>query len=268
MFFAFPSLCLQRSFFMSTLTEIRHQKPLILSLTNSVTIQRVADLVSFLGASPLMSSEKDEIKDLLTLASVLVLNTGTLSQEDVPLFIVAGRLANEKGIPVVLDPVAVHVPYRAKIMKQLLSEIHFDIIRGNASEIAWFAEEQEKSKGIDSLATTISSNNAKSAAKKTNAVIVQTGQTDVITDGNHLHYVKTSSKLFEINVGCGDMLTAAIATFSATNSHLLEASYEATKFFSESGIQAERQVKGLPGDFITALLNNIYCSSKKAGLRK
>ena len=81
---------------MSTLTEIRHQKPLILSLTNSVTIQRVADLVSFLGASPLMSSEKDEIKDLLTLASVLVLNTGTLSQEDVPLFIVAGRLANEK----------------------------------------------------------------------------------------------------------------------------------------------------------------------------
>ena len=25
----------------------------------------------------------------------------------------------------------------------------------------------------------------------------------------------------------------------------------------------ERQVKGLPGDFITALLNNIYCSSKK-----
>ena len=81
-------------------------------------------------------------------------------------------------------------------MKQLLSEIHFDIIRGNASEIAWFAEEEEKSKGIDSLATTISSNNAK-VQQKTNAVIVQTGQTDVITDGNHLHYVKTSSKLLK-----------------------------------------------------------------------
>lgn len=249
---------------MSTLTGIRHQRPLILCLTNSVTVQRVADLVSFLGASPLMSSEKDEIEDLLTLASALVLNTGTLRQEDVSLFIAAGRLANKKGIPVVLDPVAVHVPYRSHVMKLLLSEIHFDIIRGNAAEIAWFAEEEVKSRGIDSLDTTSSSNNAKIAAKKTNAVIVQTGQTDVITDGTNMYYVNTSSELFAINVGCGDMLTAAIATFSAVNTHFLEASYEAAKFFSESGIQAELQVKELPGDFITALLNNIYSSAKKA----
>ena len=60
---------------------------------------------------------------MAALAGALVLNIGTLSAHWVEAMLVAGRAANELGIPVVLDPVgAGATAYRTETAKRILAE--------------------------------------------------------------------------------------------------------------------------------------------------
>ena len=52
----------------------------------------------------------------------------------------AGKKANEKNVPVVLDAVGVGATsYRNEVSRELLKEIQIDVLKGNASEIASIA---------------------------------------------------------------------------------------------------------------------------------
>ncbi|WP_311134434.1 hydroxyethylthiazole kinase, partial [Weissella cibaria] len=50
------------------LTNIREQQPLVLNVANLVTMQRVADAINVLGASPLMTDEVTEAEELVAIA--------------------------------------------------------------------------------------------------------------------------------------------------------------------------------------------------------
>ena len=64
--------------------------------------------------------------------------------------LLAGKTANSIGIPVVLDPVGVGATsYRRETIRQLLSEVKFALIRGNAGELATIAGEDWQAKGVD-----------------------------------------------------------------------------------------------------------------------
>ncbi|MFC4653015.1 hydroxyethylthiazole kinase [Lactococcus nasutitermitis] len=243
---------------MSILLTIQEKQPLVLNLANSVTQQHVADAISFLGASPLMTRASNELEELLSISSALVLNTGTINEEELPFFITAAKLANKMHKPVILDPVAVMMPYRASFVSRLIAEVKITIIRGNAAEIAWFAQSVVASKGIDALDEQVNDHNALKAARQTNAVIVQTGRTDTITDGKKVLKVNTHSPLFKINVGCGDMLSAIIGAFASVSDSPLEAAFEATQLFGEAGELASTAVNNLPGNFVNTLLDTLY----------
>lgn len=118
------------------LANIREQQPLVLNVANFVTMQHVADAINVVGASPLMTNEPQEATELVRISSEVVLNIGTLSEAQWPLFLAVGQAANRQNKPVILDPVAVGMPYRAQFVRRLLENVHVDIIRGNASEIA------------------------------------------------------------------------------------------------------------------------------------
>lgn len=60
------------------LTNVRSQKPLILCLTNFVTVEFVANSLLSIGAAPIMSACEDEIEELIKMASALYINIGTL----------------------------------------------------------------------------------------------------------------------------------------------------------------------------------------------
>lgn len=184
---------------MSILGKIQRTQPLILNLANFVTPQRVADVISFIGASPLMTSEIAELESLVEISDAVVVNIGTISESTYPLFLEACRLANQKAKPLILDPVAVNVPFRASIVKRLSQEVKFNIIRGNSAEIAWFADKKSLNKGIDALESNIDNEHARLAAKKTGAVIIETGKVDIISNGHEEMYVDTDSPLFKIN---------------------------------------------------------------------
>lgn len=151
---------------MSILEKIQEKQPLILNLANFVTPQRVADAISFAGGSPLMTAEISESETLVEIADAVVVNIGTISEKDYPLFLTICQLANQKHKPLILDPVAVNVPFRANFVKRLMQEVKFDIIRGNSAEIAWFADKESLNKGIDALESNLEVEHARVAAQK------------------------------------------------------------------------------------------------------
>jgi len=85
------------------LERVRSNKPLVHHLTNWVTIYDCANIVKVFGGSPVMAHAREEVADMAGIADALVLNIGTLTSDLVEAMIIAGKSANHKGIPVVLD---------------------------------------------------------------------------------------------------------------------------------------------------------------------
>ena len=134
------------------LNSVREQSPVIHNITNYVVMNNTANALLAVGASPVMAHSVDEIKDMVGIASALVLNIGTLDKNWVESMLVAGSIAQEKGIPIVLDPVgAGATKYRTEVSTLLIEKCRPTIIRGNASEImALVSDSTTQTKGVDS----------------------------------------------------------------------------------------------------------------------
>ena len=122
------------------LSKIREQNPLIHNITNIVAANFSANGLLALGASPLMSANIEEMVELPKISQALVINIGTVIGQERDAMLLAGKTANSIGIPVVLDPVGVGATrYRQETVRQLLAEVKFALIRGNAGELAAIA---------------------------------------------------------------------------------------------------------------------------------
>lgn len=241
------------------LEKIRMQHPLILNYANTVTQQHVADGISMLGASPLMTQEPLEISELVEISQAVVINIGTLQEKDLPALIQLGQTANQAGIPVILDPVAVAMPYRSNFILRLMAKVKFDLIRGNAAEIAWFAGSTSEGQGIDAVTQKeVQALIPQQAAQLTQAVIVQTGVTDVITDGEQSWYVQNNNPLLAVNVGAGDLLSGIVGCFAAVTKDYLQAGLAATMLMGAAGELASVNAKQQPGQLMPALMDQFY----------
>src|ERR1035437_157546 len=105
------------------LNLIRKKSPLVHNITNYVVMNNTANALLAIGASPVMSHSVDEVEEMVALASSLVINIGTLSKEWIEAMLLAGKAANKKGIPVILDPVgAGATSYRTKTCLLIIEE--------------------------------------------------------------------------------------------------------------------------------------------------
>ena len=135
------------------LERVRREKPLVHHLTNWVTIYDCANIVKVFGGSPVMAHAREEVADMAGIADALVLNIGTLTSDLVEAMIIAGKSANHKGIPVVLDVCgAGATPYRDQKCFEILDGVAVSVIKGNSSEIARIAGESVTTKGVDASA--------------------------------------------------------------------------------------------------------------------
>ena len=89
----------------TTLRQLRERKPLVHQITNYVVMNETANATLALGALPVMAHALAEVEEMVALAGALVLNIGTLSPLWVEAMLAAGRVATERRIPIVLDPV-------------------------------------------------------------------------------------------------------------------------------------------------------------------
>src|SRR3989344_980905 len=174
------------------LDKVKEQKPLVHHITNWVTIYDCANIVRAIGALPVMSHAKEEAADMAKIASALVLNIGTLTIELIESMKIAGKAANEKGIPIILDAVGVGATkLRDDKALELLNELKIDIIKGNSSEIAKLSGENVQTKGVESTKVEADLVQvAKKLANERKATVVITGKEDIITDGKESYICK------------------------------------------------------------------------------
>ena len=90
--------------FTSPLRQVRNSTPLVQCITNFVTVNDCANILLAAGASPTMAQDIREVEEAVAGANGLVCNLGAIDLVDS--MILAGKQANQLGIPVVLDPVA------------------------------------------------------------------------------------------------------------------------------------------------------------------
>jgi len=143
-----------------------------------VTIYDCANIVKAFGASPVMAHAKEEVADMASLASALVLNIGTLTSDLVDAMVLAAHAANCKGIPVTLDVCgAGATKFRDDKCFEILDKVKVDIIKGNASEIARIAGEKVQTRGVDATAVEKDLRDlAQELAKKRSCAVVITRQ--------------------------------------------------------------------------------------------
>jgi hydroxyethylthiazole kinase len=185
---------------------------------------------------------------------------------------VAGKSANENGIPVVLDPVGVGASYwRKEKVRVLLQEVSPDILRVNAAEAMVLLDMGQSMRqgmrsigcGVDSFETGIDPQQlAKSLAQKYDCVVLLSGQEDVIAarDGKRCETVAGGSALMRQITGAGCMLSALCGTFAAVEPDAFAAAAAAAQFWKVCAAQAAAQSAGL-GQFHVALLD---CASQIA----
>lgn len=230
--------------------KVRKEKPLVHHITNWVTIYDCANITRAFGALPVMAHAKEESGDMAKIASALVLNIGTLTPELIESMIFAGKSANFKGIPVVLDAVgAGATKLRDDKSFELLDKIKINIIKGNASEIARLAGEKVVTKGVESTEVKADLIEvAKKLANERKATVVITGKEDIVTDGKRVYLVKNGHKMMGNIVGTGCMATSVIASFAAVEKDYTLASAAALSCFGIAGELAAMKSNG-PGSF-------------------
>ncbi len=243
------------------LEKVRRENPLVHNITNVVVTNFTANGLLALGASPVMAYAHEEVAEMAGMAGSLVLNIGTLRPEVVQSMLIAGKAANEQGVPVILDPVgAGATAYRTETARRLMEELEIAVIRGNAAEIANVAGESWDIRGVDAGESrrnvfTL----AVSAAKKLNSIVAVTGKDDIITDGRSAFVNHSGHPILTRVTGTGCLLTSVIGAFAAVEKDLLKAAAAAvTTYGVAAEIAAEKSVDSGPGSFQAEFLNQLY----------
>jgi hydroxyethylthiazole kinase len=246
------------------LETIRRQSPLVHNITNYVVMNSTANALLALGASPVMAHALDEVRDMVNIASSLVINMGTLSEKWVEAMILAGKRASERGIPVVFDPVgAGATPYRTSSAMQIIKSCSPAVIRGNASEIMALINEGIETKGVDSTASSDAAvDSARALARQTGAVVVISGSEDYITNGETLLTTRNGNPLMARVTGMGCTATAVIGAFIAVNSNILVATAHAMAIMGIAGELAAERSEG-PGSMQWQFYDSLHTLSEK-----
>lgn len=234
----------------NSLQRLRQSQPLILNITNLVTMDFIANGLLALGASPIMTQAEEELEALVRLSSCVVINLGTLNAPFLSLANQACALANQYHKPLVLDPVgAGATPYRTQAALTLMKQHQFQIIRANASEIAAISGADVMTKGVDSAIQTHEAiDAAQSLAYASHTVLCVSGETDYIVDASRLETCHHGSPLMPKVTGTGCLLSAVVAAFHAVEPDPFQAAFIATYYYALCGEQAAKQAHA-PGHF-------------------
>jgi hydroxyethylthiazole kinase len=241
------------------LEKVRLQKPIVHHITNWVTTYDCANIVKVFGASPVMAHAKEEVADMAGIASALVLNIGTLTEDLVEAMLLAAKSANRKGIPVVLDVCgAGATKFRNDMCSKILDEVKVGIIKGNASEIASISGENVQTRGVDAAAVEKDLREvAARLAKKMSCTVVITGIEDIVADGKRVVIVKNGHSMMTNIVGTGCMAASVIGTFAAVEEDMVEASVAGLVCYEVAAEVAAKAATG-PGTFKEKLFDAVF----------
>ncbi|MBU0662397.1 hydroxyethylthiazole kinase [Candidatus Micrarchaeota archaeon] len=244
------------------LATLRAKKPLVHHITNWVTIYDCANATRAIGALPVMAHAPEEVEQMSGISSALVLNIGTLTPALVDAMLLAGKSANAKKIPIVLDAVgAGATDLRTKKALELIEKLEIGIIKGNAGEIAILAGASAEVKGVESMGV---EGDIKEIAQKlsetTGAVVVATGAEDFVVDAkaNLTYTIRNGHERMGSVVGTGCVSASIIGSFAAVEPNLAHAAAAALCCFGIAGELASlnEHARG-PGTYLHTLIDEL-----------
>lgn len=257
--------------------KVRAQKPLAPSITNTVTINFVANAQIAVGGSAAMVYLPDEGEFIAEAGSAVYINAGTMFpvyEETLPR--TAKRLFELKK-NWVLDPVGIGIGSLRTKLLQGFRDFPPSIVRGNASEVIalaklWGIDVSASSKGPKGVDTVDSVEEAENAARLLakyinekrgglGGAVAVSGCEDLVTDGECLVYSKGGSHFMEKITGSGCSLGGVCAVYAGVASPFI-AALTATQIYNLAGKRAEAKVKA-PASFQTAFLDELYLVSSE-----
>jgi hydroxyethylthiazole kinase len=243
-----------------TLATLRETEPLIQYLTNEVTKNDLSQITLHWGGLPVMSDAPEESVEMADLASGMVLNTGRMSEMNIEALHNAGERASERSIPVVLDPVgAGATPTRMSVAQSLLDSVDVSIIKGNYGEISALAGSEAEVKGVESVGEYENiAEGAQALADATGAVVVASGVTDVVADGDRAFSITGGHELMGEIVGTGCMLGATLATVHGATEDTLHAALAGTVAFNVAGERAADLPHNGPASYRINFLDSVF----------
>ncbi|HHQ45385.1 MAG TPA: hydroxyethylthiazole kinase [Candidatus Altiarchaeales archaeon] len=245
------------------LSKIREQKPLIHHLTNWVTIYDCANVVRAFGALPVMAHAQEEVEEMTGIAGALVLNIGTLTPGFINSMMKAGKTANKKGIPVVLDVVGAGATrLRTESCAKLMKELDIGVLKGNAGEIGVLAGVEAEVRGVESISVSGDIRElAEKLAVEMNSTVAVTGKQDVISDGSKTYTVDNGHDYMSMIVGTGCMAASVIGCFTAVEADYAVAAASALGLYGLSAERAAEKSQG-PGTFKQIWFDEIHALQK------
>jgi len=241
------------------LDKVKEQKPLVHHITNWVTIYDCANIVRAIGALPVMAHAKEEVEQMTSIAGALVLNIGTLTVDLVEAMILAGKKANEKKVPVILDAVGVGATkLRDDKALEILEKVHVDIVKGNSSEIGKLAGAKAETKGVEAMS--VEGDLIEIANKLANdrkCTVVITGKEDIISNGKEVYLCQNGHDMMGKFVGTGCMAASVIGAFAAVEKDYAKAAASALVCFGIAGELAARTSNG-PGTYKEHFYDEIF----------
>ena len=244
---------------------VRRTNPMAGSITNSVTINFVANAQLAVGGSAAMVYLPDEGEFLAKAGGAAYINVGTLLPVYEDTLPCTAKALHEAGKPWVLDPVAIGIGSLRTRLLQQFREYKPSVIRGNASEIIalaglWELEGGMAGSNVRGVDSTDSVSAAKAAAielaRWTGGAVAVSGQTDLVTDGSTVIFSYGGSHFMEKITGAGCSLGGVAAVYAAVASPLI-AALTATAVYNLAGTRAEKKITG-PGSFQVQFIDELY----------
>ena len=203
-------------------TAVRNNTPLVHNITNYVTVNDVANVILACGASPIMSDEPEDVKDITSICGGLNINIGTLCKRSIESMLIAGKRANELDHVVLLDPVGAGASeLRTGTALRIMKEIKLDVIRGNISEIKTLAYGSGTTQGVDAdVADAVTEENLEEAvtfvkmfAEKAGCIVAVTGAIDLVSDGDRCFVIRNGRPEMGRITGTGCQLSGIMTAF-------------------------------------------------------
>ena len=216
------------------LKRIKEKKPLTHCITNYVTVNDCVNAILAIGATPIMAEDLRELESIVNISSGLVINIGTINENQEKSILKACKIANETNTPITFDPVGVGISsLRNEITLNIINNYKLAAIRGNMSEIKAigsliFDEKSSSGIGVDVKIEDITTKEnlkvngeiVKKIAKELKTVVIASGAIDLISDGEIIIVCENGDELMPQITGSGCMLSAITGSCVSINDSL------------------------------------------------
>jgi hydroxyethylthiazole kinase len=212
---------------------LRKEDARVHSITNTVAQNFTANVLLACNARPSMTVNPDEVEAFTKRADALHINLGTLDHDRMKAIQTSIDMANQRTIPILVDPVMAHVsPLRAEFALGIVKQV--SILRGNEDEIKLLEPEIS-----------------------TETCIVKTGETDQITYQDTKLNVENGHPIMANIIATGCALGGLITALSAKSKDPISASMAGLLWFGIAGEIAAENSQG-PGSFSPCFIDTLH----------